>query len=85
MRRVIILPPASSPWAPEAVLGAVKGPLLDEKGPVFRLCHGTQGETGRSNAHKKGAAREARGAFLENVGPSNFAFVCCGTGEKLDL
>ena len=34
---------------------------------------------------KKGAARFARLAFVVGVGPSNVAFVCRGTGEKLDL
>ena len=31
---------------------------------------------------KKGAARFARRAFFVGVGPSNFAFVCRGTGES---
>ena len=32
---------------------------------------------------KKGAARFARRAFFDGVGPSNFAFVCRGAGEKV--
>ena len=34
---------------------------------------------------KKGAAREARRALFEHAGPFNLAFVCRGTGGKLDL
>ena len=52
---------------------------------LFACATAHKGKIGRSNAHKKGAAREARRAFYEHVGPSNLAFVCRGTSEKLDL
>ena len=65
------------------LLGAVKGLSFDQKGPTFRLCHGTQRQNWkflqcRTYMLKKGAARFARRAFFVGVGPSNFAFVCCG-------
>ena len=59
--------------------------LSTKKVQLFACDTSTKGKIGRSNAVKKGAAREARRAFFEHVGPSNFAFVCRGTGEKLDL
>ena len=59
--------------------------LSTKKVQLFACATAHKGKIGRYNAVKKGAAREARRAFFEHVGPSNFAFVCCGTGEKLDL
>ena len=59
--------------------------LSTKKVQLFACATAHKGKIGRFNAHKKGAAREARRAFFEHVGPSNLAFVCRGTGEKLDL
>ena len=67
------------------VLGAVKGPTFEQKGPTFRLGHGTQRQNWKVPHAQKGAARFARRAFFDGVGPSNSAFVCRGTDEKLDL
>ena len=55
--------------------------LSSKKVQLFACATAHKGKIGRSNAVKK----EARRAFFEHVGPSNFAFVCRGTGEKLDL
>ena len=44
----------------EVLLGAVKGPTFDQKGPTFRLCHGTQKQNWKvQRAHK----RRARSLF----------------------
>ena len=59
--------------------------LSTKKVQLFACATAHKGKIGRSNAVKKGAAREARRAFFEHVGPSNFAFVCRGTGEKVRL
>ena len=59
--------------------------LSTKKVQLFACATAHRGKIGRSYMLKKGAARFARHAFSVGVGPSSFAFVCRGTGEKLDL
>ena len=65
--------------------GPSKVQLSTKKVQLFACATAHKGKIGRSNMLKKGAARFARRAFFDGVGPSNFAFVCRGTSEKLDL
>ena len=65
--------------------GRSKVQISTEKVQLFACATAHKGKIGRSNVLKKGAARFARRALFDGVGPCNFAFLCRGTGEKLDL
>ena len=65
--------------------GRSKVQLSTKKVQLFACATAHKCKIGRSYMLKKGAARFARHAFFAGVGPSNSAFVCNGTGEKLDL
>ena len=62
-----------------------KVPLSTKKVQLFACATAHKGKIGRSYMIKKGVGRFARRAFFVGVGPSNFAFVCRGTSEKLDM